>query len=138
MRKAAVEAVTHMVQDEEDALAMDAFLGHFRARIVETGTDVEPTVCLAAHNLLHLLLQHGLVSLQQLLPVIRYVHSHSPYRPSSVPAVKSGCLRSISPVRRACFPPQVAACGHHQCPKAGGRSGAWHGGAVGGGPADCS
>lgn len=71
VRKAAVEAVTSMLHDEEDALAMEAFLGHFRVRIVETGSDREPSVCLAAHQLLHLLLQHGLVSLQQLLPVMR-------------------------------------------------------------------
>lgn len=71
MRKAAVEAVTSMLHDEEDALAMEGFLGHFRVRIVETGSDREPSVCLAAHKLLHLLLQHGLVSLQQLLPVMR-------------------------------------------------------------------
>lgn len=71
MRKAAIEAVAAMVQDEEDALALEAFLGHFRGRIVETGSDREAPVCLAALHLLHLLLQHGLVSLQQLLPVMR-------------------------------------------------------------------
>eukprot|EP00892_Ulva_mutabilis_P001238 jgi/Ulvmu1/11114/UM070_0030.1 len=95
VRRAAVEAVTHMVQDEDDALALEAFLGHFRARIVETGTDVEPSVCLSAQSLLHLLLQHGLVSLQQLLPVMRWLHVDTATAPKQVADVVLGVVELL-------------------------------------------
>jgi hypothetical protein len=47
VRVASVTAIGNLVVDEENAQALEGFIGRFRSRIVEAMHDVDPRVCLA-------------------------------------------------------------------------------------------
>ena len=68
---ASIDAITKLLTDEEDVEALGPFVERFRHRILEAAADVDVGVCYTALGLLQLLLQHDLVNLQQLAPIIR-------------------------------------------------------------------
>jgi hypothetical protein len=73
VRIASINAITKLLIDEEEVEALGPFVERFRHRILEAAADVDVGVCSAAFVLLQLLLQHDLVTLPQLAPIIRCV-----------------------------------------------------------------
>lgn len=71
MRLASIDAISKLFTDEENVEALGSFVERFRHRMLEAAADVDVGVCSAALSLLSLLLQHDLVNLQQLAPVIK-------------------------------------------------------------------